>query len=657
MADVVEAVLKPKRPRQRQSRVPDADSPDPIEIAMRAIATGADQHGAARAVLEKHACLIDAQCARESEELKALRLRRFTRYGVLLLVSAVLVGIAALLYNASRSRVLVVEAFQVPAALDQRGLSGRVIGSRVLDRLAELQRQTESTRAESSYSNNWESDIQIAIPETGISVGEAWRYLRAWLGTETRVGGEVVQTATGLSITTRAGSLSGGTVEGPEADLDQLVQQAAESIYRVTQPYRFAISLPAERVAERLQILQLLVDHEDLLERKWAYSGLSVTYRSIGDLPRAIVAAQSAVALDPDMIPALGNLGLAQMQLGHEEAAIAAFRASAAAAADADPDEFDLRIVAANQSNSQAAVAMRTGDPMAALRHVQRNLNDGGSRSFRLGSYSYAFPATQMAHNHQQAARLAASADLNPTEMQTYNWPLQLAQMELTRALDLDDLPAAERAARELMRLADARVATARMASAFSEAAENARRRAVWPMVAAALARAGRIEEAVVLVRQTPLDCYECLRSRALIAAEARNLREAQHWFRRANDAAPSIPFTHVDEGRVWLKAGNLGRSLASFSEAHRRSPRFADPLKYWGDVLVRRGDYDGALRRYAMAAERAPRWGSLHLEQAVTLLRLGRREDARATLQAAASMDLSSAEAARLRQAIAAAN
>jgi tetratricopeptide (TPR) repeat protein len=141
-----------------------------------------------------------------------------------------------------------------------------------------------------------------------------------------------------------------------------------------------------------------------------------------------------------------------------------------------------------------------------------------------------------------------------------------------------------------------------------------------------------------------------------LIAAEASNLREAQHWFRRANEAAPSIPFAHVDEGRMWLRAGNFGRSLASFSEAHRRSPRFADPLKYWGDVLVRQGDYEGALRRYGMAAERAPRWGSLHLEQALTLLRLGRREDAREKLQAAASMDLSAADAARVRRAIAAA-
>ncbi len=80
MADADAEVAKPKRPRG--PREPSfADSPDPIEIAMKAVATGVDRHSAARAVLEKHASLIDIQCHREREELANVRVQRITRCG------------------------------------------------------------------------------------------------------------------------------------------------------------------------------------------------------------------------------------------------------------------------------------------------------------------------------------------------------------------------------------------------------------------------------------------------------------------------------------------------------------------------------------------------------------------------------------------------
>ena len=76
---------------------------------------------------------------------------------------------------------------------------------------------------------------------------------------------------------------------------------------------------------------------------------------------------------------------------------------------------------------------------------------------------------------------------------------------------------------------------------------------------------------------------------------------------------------------------------------------RWADPLRYWAAALARRSDYRAAERRYRMAAERAPRWGALHVAWAQTLWRLGRRDEALSKLRAAAAMALGAADRARL--------
>jgi tetratricopeptide (TPR) repeat protein len=639
---------KPRVPRApREERLP--DTPDPIEIAMKAVATGADRHGAARAVLEKHAHLIDIQCRREQEELGNVRVQRITRWLILAAVAALLLGTAAMLWNASQSRALVIEPFDVPPLLEQRGITGKVVSARLLDRLSDLQRRTESSRAESSYANNWEDQIQVAVPETGISLGEMWRALRRWLGEETRIGGEVVQTPTGLSITTRAGSLTGGTVEGPEAELNRLLDQSAEAIYRATQPYRYAISLPAARDMEREQVLHSLVDHPDMLERKWAYSGLSVTYRSRGDFARAIAMAQDSIALDRDMFPAWQNLGLARQLLGHDEAAMAAFRQGASIDAPQMRGEFDTRIVDANRALTAAWIAFRHGDAQESLRQAEHNLR-GTSRNFRFGGLDSALGALSLAHDYRGVARVASRADFTPEEARDYDWAGTRASWVLWRAVDLGDGALADQAIAQLMAAADRPFEQSANAD-FSnlEPADNARRRAVWPGVAWSLAKLGRGDEAAALAARTPTDCFNCVHARALAAAAQGNRPEAERWFREAIRQAPSIPMPHHDWGMMLLRAGELDGAAALFERAHQIGPRWAEPLKSLGDIAARRGEWAEADRTYREAAERAPQWGALHLAWAQALWRLGRYDPARDRLRAATRMGLSAHHRRRL--------
>jgi tetratricopeptide (TPR) repeat protein len=52
--------------------------------------------------------------------------------------------------------------------------------------------------------------------------------------------------------------------------------------------------------------------------------------------------------------------------------------------------------------------------------------------------------------------------------------------------------------------------------------------------------------------------------------------------------------------------------ALAKYADAHERGPRFADPLKSWGDVLAKQGHIKEALVKYDEALKYAPNWKQL---------------------------------------------
>src|SRR3569833_383883 len=231
-----------------------SDDANPVSAQPLAaqFAMGADAEAAAdaRDYLRKQARLTDLQIEnlqkQDEFETSHLRWRRFNdQMGGALQVLLVLVGLGivialgAVVWNAASDNGLVIEAFSVPPDLAQRGLTGEVVASKVLDRLIAFQKLTVSSRASASYANNWGDDIKVQIPNTGVSSGEFSRTLHQWLGHGTRITGDIYRTPTGIAISARIGGDSGAVFKGSEADLDALVEKAAEHVYRLTQPYCF----------------------------------------------------------------------------------------------------------------------------------------------------------------------------------------------------------------------------------------------------------------------------------------------------------------------------------------------------------------------------------------------------------------------------------
>ncbi len=236
-----------------------AQGPAPAQSApLDGLAAALVFQGASRekadAFLDKQGQLLDLQMEHLHEErelhhrhlsLKYFgdRLRIWLQLLGIAIGVLILSGLGALVWSAANDRGLVVESFSVPPDLAARGLTGQVVATRLLDKLAAMQDATDTARPANSYKNNWGGDLKVEIPDTGVSFAELGQFLRRTLGHETHITGEIVRTATGLSITARTEEGAAKTFEGADADLDALTQQSAEAIYEATQPYRYAIYL------------------------------------------------------------------------------------------------------------------------------------------------------------------------------------------------------------------------------------------------------------------------------------------------------------------------------------------------------------------------------------------------------------------------------
>ncbi|HEY2049871.1 MAG TPA: hypothetical protein VGH03_11040, partial [Caulobacteraceae bacterium] len=128
----------------------------------------------------------------QSREGKLRRAGQRIRLALQALMGLVLItigaGLVVMLMDAFNSRSVIVEPFDAPPALAARGLSGKVIAGGFLDELTRLQASVHADIQKRNLSNAWTSDIKVEVPETGISVGDIDRMLKARFGHDLRVG-------------------------------------------------------------------------------------------------------------------------------------------------------------------------------------------------------------------------------------------------------------------------------------------------------------------------------------------------------------------------------------------------------------------------------------------------------------------------------------
>ena len=497
-----------------------------------------------------------------------------------------IVGLAAMSWDAAHDHGLVVEAFSVPPDLAQRGLTGQVVARQVLDRLTDLKMRTGGTmRAPGSYRNDWGDDLKVEIPQTGVSIGELRGYLRDWLGHETHITGEVYRTASGLTLTARAGDRA-SSFSGPDGDLDKLVQQAAEATYAHTQPFRYSIYLlRAKRVAEERAVLVALTGDPDPGERAWAHLGLGIAMGNEGDQAGCVAEDHAALREVPQFAPALVNLLICEMKLGHDQEVMQAAERFLEAQKSIDRDIEPGR---------------RRGTRASAL--LLKDLADGDYagavvRGRASGDDENLVAALAQDHDLEGADRAAAA--LEPDYFTRY---AGLGQAALERGQ-----PAA----------------IALLAKSVSLGADPSCKcsveilRSYTPWLAIAEARFGNPVAAKAVIATTPLDCYLCVRARGIVATARGGRREAERWFAQAIRQGPDLPQALTDRGAARLAGGDGAGALADARRANAVSPRNADALKLWGDVLAGQGQWQEARAKYDAALNFAPAWIALRQARA----------------------------------------
>jgi tetratricopeptide (TPR) repeat protein len=581
-----------------------AESPvDPTAAALAAEAAKNDPELAkeATAYFRKQSHLIEVQTEHLHEQravnLSLLKLKRFDeqlkvglRVFVILVASVVGIGGAVLIHDATTSRSVVIEPFETPRALAERGLTGTVVASGVLDQLTRLQAATRSSMERRNLSNAWSNELKLTVPETGISVGEISQLLKLRFSHDIHISGDVVQTGAGsLEVTVRGDGLLPQTFTGASDQLGRLPTDVAEYVYAQSQPALWVTYLvDSRRYQEAIEFCQASIGSSSASDQPILFTYWAVAIAKTGGAgPRAQALARKAIALQPEYWFAYDVLTTLQVDVGDEEGAWKSGE--------------ELRKIAGGRpgrapESTYDAVDDATWDIQAELGGIMADAESSsgtGNRTWAVGTYVAYLEA--LLHDPVAAEFALQTIKPDPSD------PLIVPTTHLARGVLASEFGDPVRAVSEM--------------EAFFAAYSNPA--VAWVLsgthcgVAPVEEAAGHPDKADAVLKSggTFVDCY---RFRGDILDHRGDWATAQKVYADAVALAPHLPAGYYSWGVALARHGDLMGADAKLKDANQRGPHWADPLKAWGDVLVKQGHSKEALAKYDQALKYAPNWKQL---------------------------------------------
>jgi tetratricopeptide (TPR) repeat protein len=649
---------------QHSDRVP--GTTDAVEIAMDEQRFDLAPDSPARTLLIRQGRLVELQIRRE-------RMLVWSQ-GLLMLVGVVAVlGAGVALWRASQDRSIIVRPFSVPEAYAARGLTGEAAALRLVTEMAAIREVTSRTSyLATTRIRDGGDNVSVQIPQTGLSVEELSRLLGRWLGKQTEVTGQIVDSGEGqVTLVLRSSRHGVSSVKGSAADIDALFVKLAEAGFAKAEPTNWVLYLRTTgRYEEAIASVKRLIERPETsdLALENAYS---LWANSVFDPQQAIRLAGRSLALNPHVMTSRLNLVRAHQRLGHDETALAEAR-RLLALKDSQQDERyrsaigimrrEARIaiqllIGSYQANSvEAAVSSEEIRTAQCARPSQTVLTNTRAQddSWRIVTTIRQSCVLINARAHDAGlARLLIQDGLDQRRFD----PQDITRIQAEIALARDDGAAAlvsvaamesalERRSRTPIRAGGPLRQDIDAYRALDAAIRNSEG---LPLKARALIAAGRPVEARDVLSPTPLDAYQAVIARGEAASALKDWAEADRWFARAKALAPSLPWAHLADGRSRLARGDLAGAEAALKVAQQRAPRLAEVRYEQGLIALRRGDSAAAVRAFRAAAERAPQWGRLHRVWGEAEAARGRIDAARALWIKAAGMDLSPADRAKL--------
>ncbi len=632
------------------------ETPDPVAVAL---ALGGASREQADGFLRDQRRLTVLQIARlkaqdahfheEAElELAHLRWRRFedrmkgaTRL-VLVAVGALLLGAIALaIWEASQTEGLVVDAFSVPPAFAGTGVTADVLADDLTTRFVAIRdfANEHSLAPSKDVSQDRNQDIKVEIPETGISLTQAWRYLKLWLGHERRLTGNLRDMGDGkAALTVALDGRDAFVLQGTVRELDKLEDQAAEKVFAQVDTTNYVIYLggkgrPADSLAAAARLSKLAKTPAEMSNAYSLWS--SVTFYVTGDLALAAERARISIALDPKTTASHLQMMWLLMAQGHDEEALVQAREIATKREEDEPAWRNSDGVEYAKLQATDLRNITAGDFQQALSEpCSRSCSSGGDP---IGSDLKRAEYAVRLHDLMLSRTLIASAAAEgPAD------PVQQQRTAYFAAVAGEDWPTALASARASLR--------ANQASKIAPAARDlVIATAVMPRLAYILARTGDFAAAHRAIDATPTDCYLCLDMRGNIDALQGNWSGAQTWFARAVAASPSSVLAYADWGSMLLAQGKPDAAIAQFQLSNQKGPHFADALEGWGEALMAKNQSHLALAKFAEAEKYTPNWGRLHLKWGEALAFSGKPAEAKAQFARAAAQGLTPSEKSEL--------
>jgi tetratricopeptide (TPR) repeat protein len=582
---------------------------DPVAASLATGAAGADRSIAAdlKAYLKRQARLVELQTEHLHEQrivlLSSLKIRRTTdrlklsmQLFFILVATALGLGAAVMVFDAFNSRSVVVETFDAPPALAARGLSGKVVAGGVLDALTRLQQATHANQAARELSNAWTGDVKVEVPETGVSIGEIDRMLKARFGHDIHIEGDLVQADTGgLALTIRGDSVAPKTFKGGPGELDKLTTQAAEYAYGQSQPALYAVYLTrSDRDAETIDFARRAYSGLDAAERPYLLNAWGNALENTGASAReALPLYSEAVRLKPDYWIGYANLMNTDLLLGDEEGAwrigqAMRGRLRGRSARDAAPDLVNADLVSWDllpwrdallaDAKAHAGLGSHESDATPDIADVDARLHDLDGAQLQLSTaQARADDPHVAAMTHFVRGRIAAEAQ---------DTARSAAEMEA-------------------------------FAAAYASPVVSSNYPGYLCWVAPAEEMAGRPDkaDAVLATAGRYVDCY---RFRGDILDHRGDWAGAQRAYAAAVALAPDLPGADYSWGLALARHGDAAGAAAKFAAANQRGPHWADPLKAWGDLLAREKRWPEAVAKYDEALKWAPAWTELKRARAV---------------------------------------
>ncbi len=556
--------------------------------------------------LEDEHALRLAQLTHQRSLLRGQRIGQAIRIafqiGIALVVLVIGAGIAVMLHDAFTSHGVVIDSFDAPAALAPQGVTGVVVAEDVLNALTRLQAATRSlalSGQKRNLSNAWSNDVRVDVPETGVSLGEISRLLKARFGRDLHVGGSLVETDSGgLALTVSGDGLVPRTFAGSARDLDALVVEAGQYVYSQFQPALWArYLLSVGRCAEAVAFIKSAYagtsgqDRASLLNDwgscTWDLDPSSASRRAAVEFYRA------AIKANPKFFWAYENEAGQLGHLGDEEGAwreLEVFRSG-----------FGARV-------SPGVEADLTGDFGTVLNALTADAAATGGR----GSFGSQSTAPWIAELDVRLHDPIAAELMLQTVPAGDQDPETVARVHFVYGLLAAELGDATRAATEM--------------DAFTAVLANPANRGVGSNVGPPLTdlnvscEIAPIEEAAgyaakadaILADPAAAHFVDCQRFRGDILDHRGDWSGAQQAYAQAVALAPDLPQGYYSWGVALARHGDLAGAVAKLQAAHQRGPHWADPLKAWGDVLVKQGHPKDALAKYDEALKYAPNWAAL---------------------------------------------